>query len=198
VLASLTWACLSVATGPPLFYWGARPAVITVEDLASNGPEAQVREVHAALDQGALVLRFTFDRSVESASHGPDGAPASGRLRALLYVDADGDRATGWAAGPKDARTGADWRLEIGVVAVGEDPEENVPASALVTATLATVAADGRPRLRWRSDDVGNPREVSARGEWLEVRLPRDVAVTPKARLILSLPGRALDGQLGR
>ena len=50
------------AEGPPLFYWGSRPAAIAVEDAPAGGVEAQVQEVHAALDKGTLVVRFTFDR----------------------------------------------------------------------------------------------------------------------------------------
>jgi hypothetical protein len=55
-----------------------------------------------------------------------NGAPVSGRLRAVLYVDADDNPKTGLAAGPKDPRTGADRRLEVGVIAVGADPDENL------------------------------------------------------------------------
>ena len=189
---------LAAPPSPPLFYWGARPALISVEVPAGPSRDAQIVELHAALDNGALVLRFTLDRPVEEATHLADGAPVSGRLRALLYVDADDDRKTGLLAGPADPRSGADLRLEIGVLAVGEDPEEKVEASALIGATLASLAADGRRRTLWRSDDGQSPRAFSARGEWLEVRLPASAAVRPGARLILSLPDRAVDGRLGR
>ena len=196
MLAAL--ALLVVAEGPPLFYWGARPAVISVEAPQAAGPEARVREVHAALDKGTLVVRFTFDRAVREATHLADGAPVSGRLRAMLYVDADADRATGYQAGAADPRTGADLRLEIGVLAVGEDKDEKIAANALLTATLTSVGGDGRRHTLWRADDAQEPRAISARGEWLEVRLPAETAVRPQARLILSLADRALDGRLGR
>ena len=189
---------LAAPPGPPLFYWGARPALISVEPPASASQDAQIVELHAALDQGNLVLRFTLDRPVEEAIHLADGAPVSGRLRALLYVDADDDRQTGLLAGPADPRSGADLRLEIGVLTVAEDPEEKIKASAIIGATLASLAADGRRHTLWRGDDAQSPSAFSVRGEWLEVRLPGSVAVRPGARLILSLPDRALDARLGR
>lgn len=191
------------AEGAPLFYWGARPAVIVTDAGAgtpagegASGLAAQVAEVHAALDKDALVLRFTFDRPVHEATHLPDGAPVSGRLRANLYIDRDDDRSTGLQQGPADLRTGADLRLEVGVVAVGEDPEEKVAARALLSATLAELAPDGRRKALWRADDLDRPREVRAQGEWLELRLPALAQVGPKARLILSLDDRTLDGRL--
>lgn len=189
---------LLLAEGPPLFYWGARPAVIAVEAGNVPAPDsvARLQEVHAALDKGALLLRFTFDRPVRDATHLADGSPVSGRLRATLYLDRDDDRATGLQQGPADLRTGADLRLEVGVVAVGEDAEEKRPATALITATLASVDASGKRKTLWRTDDLESPRRVSARGEWLELRLPAEVQVGPRARLVLSLDDRALDGRL--
>lgn len=190
------------AEGPPLFYWGARPAVIATETGTSTRGEgvvaltARVAEVHAALDKGALVLRFTFDRPVREATNLPDGAPVSGRLRANLYIDRDDDRSTGLQEGPADLRTGADLRVEVGVVAVGEDQEEKLAARALLSAILASLTPDGRRKTLWRADDLGSPREVRAHGEWLELRLPALAQVGPKARLILSLDDRALDGRL--
>ncbi len=191
------------AEGPPLFYWGARPAVIATlagaeapREEGVAGLTARVAEVHAALDKGALVLRFTFDRPVRESTILPDGAPVSGRLRATLYLDGDDDRSTGLREGPADLRTGADLRLEVGVVAVGEDPEEKITARALLSATLAAVAPDGRRKILWRADDLGSPREVRAHGEWLELRLPALAQVGPNPRLILLLDDRALDGRL--
>ena len=58
------------------------------------------------------------------------------------------------------------------------------------------MAPDGRRKTLWRGDDLGNPREVRAQGEWLELRLPSRAEVGPKARLILSLDDRTLDGRL--
>ena len=154
-------------------------------------------EVHGALDKGQLVLRFTFDREVRSALYLQDGAPVSGRLRAALDIDADGDRATGVASGAGDLRTGADHRLELGVVALGRDDDEKLPAQALVTAALFAVAADGRRRSLWRADDAANPQQVSIRGEWVELRLPLDkVPARDGSRLILSVGDKAYDGRL--
>jgi len=189
-------ALLAAAEGPPLFYWGGRAAVIVVEGPAATGTEAQVQEVHAALDKGSLVVRFTFDRSVREATYLPDGAPVSGRLRANLYLDRDGDRSTGLEEGPADLRTGADLRLEVRVVAVGEDPEEKVKAQAVLLVTLFELGKDARRRTIWRADDAQNPREVRAQGEWLEVRLPASAAVPAGARLVLLAGDRALDGRL--
>ena len=186
-----------LAEGPPLFYWGSRPAAIVVEGAAAGGVEAQVQEVHAALDKGALVVRFTFDRSVREATWLPDGAPVSGRLRATLFIDRDADRATGLDQGPDDLRTGADLRLEVGVVAMGEDSEEHRPAIAVVTVALATLSREGRRQILWRADDSdGGSRQVRTSGEWLEIRLPAEAGVLPSARLVLNLGNRALDGRL--
>ena len=80
--------------------------MIAVESAATGGVEAQIEEVHAALDKGALVVRFTFDRAVRDAIRLADGAPVSGRLRATLWVDRDADRATGLDQGPDDLAHG--------------------------------------------------------------------------------------------
>ena len=188
---------LAAASGRPLFYWGSRPAVITAEASALPNDEAQVTEVHAALDKTGPVLRFTFDRPVAEAIRLPDGSPVSGRLRAVLYLDADDDRSSGLDQGGRDLRTGADLRLEIGVVTVAADPEEKRAAAALITATLASLAADGRRRTLWRADDAAAPASVSGHGEWLELRLPAEHArLAPRARLILSAGERSWDGRI--
>ncbi len=188
---------LLAAPGRPLFYWGARPAVILTDATPGSGVEAQVAEVHAALDKGQLILRFTFDRAVRSALYLQDGAPVSGRLRVALDIDADGDRVTGLASGSADLRTGADHRVEVGVVALGRDEEEKLPAQALVTAALFAIAADGRRKSLWRADDAANPQQVSVHGEWVELRLPLDrVPARDGSRLILSLGDKAYDGRL--
>lgn len=188
---------LLAASGRPLFYWGARPPAITTDASAGPGVEAQVAEVHAALDKADLVLRFTFDREVKDALYLESGAPVSGRLRAALDIDADGDRTTGLASGPADLRTGADHRVEVGVVALGKDEEEKLPAQALVTASLFAIAADGRRKSLWRADDAANPQQVSIRGEWVELRLPLDkVPARDGSRLILSMGDKAYDGRL--
>jgi hypothetical protein len=189
---------LAFTPGRPLFYWGARPPVIATEAEADRGPEARIVEVHAALDRGDLVLRLTLDRPVQEALYLPTGEPVSGRLRAVLYLDADGDRATGLDQGPRDLRTGADYRLEVGVVALGEDKDEKLPAQALVTAFLASLAPDGRRRSLWRGDDAATPDRVSVRGEWVELRLPGAlVPLRPGARLILTDGERSWDGRIG-
>ncbi len=192
----LALTILLLVSGRPLFYWGARPPVIATETAPSQGVEAQVLEVHAALDEGGLVLRFTFDRSVRDATYLQGGAPVSGRLRAVLFVDADNDRATGWDLGPNDSRTGAEYRLEVGVVALGEDQDEKLPAQALVTAFVAALGRDGRRKSLWRGDDAAAPQQVSVRGEWVEVRLPPEVVVKGGARLILTAGDRVWDGRL--
>jgi hypothetical protein len=183
--------------GRPLFYWGARPPVVVPDALVRGGAEAQVTEVHAARDAGDLVLRFTFDRPVGEALALADGTPVSGRLRAVLYVDGDDDRRTGLAADPPDPRQGADARLELGVLYVGEDPEEDREASAVISVVLSSLSASGRRRTSWRGDDVSRPDNVSARGEWVEVRVPAGRLVTDsrsRTRLILTVGSRSWDG----
>lgn len=192
----LALAVAPPAPGRPLFYWGARPAVIVTGVEPGTGVEAQVGEVHAALDRADLVLRLTFDRPVRDALYLPGGAPVSGRLRATLYVDADADGATGWATGVSDRRSGADYRVEVGVLALGADPDEGLPAQALVTVLLAGLAEDGRQRSLWRGDDSATPGHVSVRGDAVEVRLPAE-AVRPGARLLLAAAGQLFEGRLG-
>ena len=197
-LLLLLMLVLASGEGRPLFYWGARPATVTAPASAQREAEAQVVEVHGARDKSDLVLRFTLDRPVNEATHLPDGAPVSGRLRALLYVDADDDRGTGWAQGSNDLRTGADLRVDLGAVSIGEDPEEKLSAGVVVSVTLYSLTTEGRRRTLWRGDDDSEPARVSAHGEWVEVRLPVDaLRLSPRARLILAGAGGPYDGRLG-
>ncbi|HEY6552190.1 MAG TPA: hypothetical protein VI669_02490 [Vicinamibacteria bacterium] len=186
---------LLAAPGRPLHYWGARPAVVIAEVERGAGLAAQVEEVNVAFDKGALVFRLTFDRPLADVLHLKDGTPVSGRLSAAVYLDADDDRKTGLVQGPTDLRTGADYRLEIGVLALGADEDEKRLAQALVTATLYSLEGDRR-RAVWRADDSALPPSVSAYGECLDVRLPAG-AVSPKAgaRVILASGPRAWDGR---
>src|SRR5262245_6024547 len=148
------------------------------------------------MDESGWLLRFTFDRPVRQATYLADGQPVSGRLRAVLYVDADDDRATGLAQGAEDPRTGADRRIEVGVLTLGADPEEKREAAAVVTASLVQLRPDGRQRVVWRGDDSDGTR-VSAHGEWVEVRIPADrVGLGPAARLILAGGSRTWEGRL--
>jgi hypothetical protein len=169
------------ACGRPLFYWGTRQPVVVAERTAPApaSEAALVAEVHAVREAAALLLRFSYDRPVREALRLPDGTPVSGRLRAVLYIDADDDLATGLDEGSRSLRTGADQRLELGVITVGEDAEEKRGAEAVVTAALHALGADGRRRVLWRADDASSPNAVSAHGEWVEVRLP--VPPGPKA-----------------
>jgi len=190
---------LAAGEGRPLFYWGARPPVVTAAEQTSVGAEAHVTEVHAAVEPKGLVLRFTFDRPARDAMHLPDGTPVSGRLRAVLYLDTDDDRRSGLDQGSLDPRTGADGRLEVGVVSVGEDPEEKRKASAVLTVTLSSLARDGRRKTLWRGDAEGSPSEVSAHGEWVEVRVPVSaVEPRPPLRLVLAEGDRTFEGRLLR
>jgi hypothetical protein len=185
-----------LAEGRPLFYWGARPPVVSASAERRPGDEAAVNEVHAALDEGSLVLRFTFDRPVREAIYLPDGSPVSGRLRVVVYLDVDDDRATGADLGALDLRTGADRRLEVGVLSIGEDADEKREAAAAVTASLAALSREARRRTLWRGDDRATPRRVSARGEWVEVKLPPDPAIRPGTRIVLAAGERTADGRL--
>lgn len=189
-------ALLAAAEGRPLFYWGDRAPLIVAEAPGDRAQAASVTEVHAALDRGALVLRISFDRPTREALYLPDGTPVSGRLRAVLYLDTDDDRKTGFDQGAADLRTGADLRLEVGVLSVSGDPEEKVVPSAVVTAWLASVAADGRRHTLWRGDDTATPGQVSVHDDWVEVRLPQAPNMRAGARLILAASERSWDGRL--
>jgi hypothetical protein len=184
---------LLAAQGRPLFYWGARAPVVAVA-RAGEAAHAEVTEVHAAVDAGDLVLRFSFDRPVASALELPDGTPVSGRLSAVLYLDVDADRASGLEAGERDPRRGAERRLELGSIYIGEDPPEQPKAAVVVRATLESVASDGRRRTLWRADDQ-DPGRLSWRGEWVELRVPEGrVGLAARARLILDDGPQAWDG----
>ena len=103
LLALIALAALPAAE--PGFVWGNRPPVMARAGAPRpRSDEAAVVSVHAALDGGDLVVRFTFDRPVQRAIYGESGAPVSGRLRAVLYVDADDDRKTGLVAAANDPR----------------------------------------------------------------------------------------------
>lgn len=188
---------LAAGPGRPLYYWGALPPLIVTGADPGLGWEAQIEEVHAVMVEGDLLLRLTFDRPVHDALYLPGGEPVSGRLRAALYLDVDGDRASGLDEGPRDLRTGADLRIDVGVVALAEDKEEKLPATALVTASLAALSPEGRRRSLWRADDSARPHDVSGHGDWVEVRVPGALApVRPGARLILVVGERSWDARL--
>jgi hypothetical protein len=192
------WLVLLAAEGRPLFYWGARPPVVEAAPAAGESVAARVASVHAAVDGSDLVLRFTFDRPVREALRLSGGAPVSGRLNALLDVDADGDRDSGLFAGASDLRTGADRRLEIGTRYLGADEAEGRAASSVeVTARLFSLARDGRRRALWQQDDSGDGRSLSWHGEAIELRVPETLlGLRPGARLILSEGEQAWDGRL--
>jgi hypothetical protein len=197
VLSLVLTALLLQAPGRPLYYWGARPATLVTSTEGREGTEARVVEVHGVVDDGELVLEVTFDRPVRDALYLPSGAPVSGRLRATLYVDGDASRETGWAAGPGDARTGADYRIDLGVLALGADPEEGIAAQPLVTVHAVALSEQGRQRTVWRGDHSATPGRVSLRGDSVEMRLPAGaVDVSPTARLVLIEGDQACEGRL--
>lgn len=190
-------AALALPAAEPGFAWSNRPPVIARAGAPRpEGQEAKVVSVHAALDGPDLVVRFTFDRPVQRALYGADGAPVSGRLRAILYIDADDDRKTGLVAAANDPRAGADRRLEVGVVAVGANPEENLGASAVVTASLSDLAGKRR-RSRWRGDAAATPRQVVTGGRFVDVRLMAERGPWKRtARLVLAEDDVFLEGRL--
>lgn len=188
---------LAQPVGRPLFYWGARPASVVTEVAPGNGLAAQITEVHGVVDDGELVLRVSFDRPVNDALYLPSGAPVSGRLRAALYVDGDAIRTTGWAAEPGDPRGGADYRLDLGVLALGADPAEGIAAQALVTVSAFALTPGGRQRSLWRTDHSASPDRISIRGDAVEVRVPGgSMSVVPAARLALVVGDQGYEGSL--
>jgi hypothetical protein len=190
---------LLLASGRPLFYWGALPPVVVADGLRGESRAANAVEVHAANDRGDLVLRFGFERPVRLLLALADGTPVSGRLAAVLYIDADDDARTGLELDRADLRTGADQRLELGVLFVGEDPSEGREASAVISATLASLRASGTRRTHWRADDSAHPDRVSAYGEWVDVRIPLDqLDLGAQPRLILTVGHRSWDGRISR
>jgi hypothetical protein len=173
------------------------PTVIVTGAAGEATAEARVTTIQAAREGGALLLRLTFDRSVHDASTAPDGSPMSGRLRVVLYLDTDDDRRSGFDAGPDDLRTGADQRLELGVLSLGADEEEKRPARALITVTLAALARDGRRHTLWRADDEALPAQLTIQDEWIEIRIPPEHSpVSRHPRLILTAGERSWDGRV--
>jgi hypothetical protein len=188
---------LTQPLGRPLFYWGARPATIVTGVAPGGGLAAQVTEVHGVVEEGELILRVSFDRPVSEALYLPSGAPVSGRLRAAVYVDGDADRNTGWSAPPGDPRAGADYRIDLGVLALGADPGEGISAQALVTVSVFALTSHGHQRGLWHTDHSASPDQVSIRGDAIEMRLPAgSVSVVPTARLALVVDERGFEGAL--
>jgi hypothetical protein len=182
--------------GRPLFYWGSRTPIVVADYGPGESTEPRVVEVHAARDGADLVLRFSFDRPVAGALRLADGTPVSGRLRATLYIDADDDRTSGLSGGPKDLTAGAERRVDVGTLFLGEDPEENRKADVLVSVTLWGLQTEGRRRQLWRGDDSSEPGRVSWRGEWVEVRLPEArVGLDARSRFVIADGDRAWDGR---
>jgi hypothetical protein len=82
------------------------------------------------------------------------------------------------------------------VVAVGADPEENLGASAVVTASLSDLAGKRR-RSRWRGDATATPRQVVTGGKWVEVRLLAERGPWKRtSRLVLAEDDVFLEGRL--
>ncbi len=185
------------ALGRPLFYWGARPATIVTDVAPGEGIAARVTEIYGVVDDGDLVLRVSFDRAVSSALYLASGAPVSGRLRAAVYVDGDVNRSTGWVAEPGDPRAGADYRIDLGVLALGADPGEGIAAEALVTVSAVALTPQGRQRGLWRTDHSASPGLISIRGDAVEMRVPADaVSVAPTARLAVVVDEKGFEGSL--
>jgi hypothetical protein len=196
--AILAIALLASGPGRPLHYWGARPAAIIAERPGEAGLAAFVTEVHVAPLDRDVFVRFSFDRAVSEAIHLPDGTPVSGRLRAVLYWDLDEDTRTGLDAGRNDPRTGAERRLEIGVVALGEDAQEKRRAQALVMATLYGLTADFAQEVLWRTDDERPGGALSWYRDSVEVRLPAALfGRNPAGRVVLTQLGGASVGHVG-
>jgi hypothetical protein len=197
------WLGLVVAAPPqpagrPLVYWGARSPIVTLPEGPRSPTDAHLEEVHAVRDGDFVVFRCSFDRPVQEATRLPGGEPVSGRLRAVLHLDADGDRGTGLDEGPAGLRTGADFRFDLGVIAVGSDPDESLPALALVTVELAALSASDRRTTVWRADDGREDRAVSVYGPFVEFRVPSALlGLKPKARLVATEGDRVAEGRLG-
>jgi len=195
--AILVAALLAGGSGRPLHYWGGCPAAIIAERPSEAGPEAFVTEVHVEVVERDVFVRFSFDRAVRDAIELPGGAPVSGRLRALLYWDLDDDTRTGLDAGRSDPRTGAERKLEIGVVALGEDAQEKRRAQALVMATLYGLKSDFAQEVLWRTDDERSDGALSWHADSVEVRLPAALfGHKPAGRVVLTQLGGASVGHV--
>jgi len=188
---------LLLAQGRPLFYWGARSPLIDARDVPAPPEVARLLEVHAALDAGDLVLRFSLDRSVDAATHLPDGTPVSGRLQARLYVDGDGDPATGLAGSPADPRVGAERLIELSALYVGEDEEEKRPAEVRVRVSIDAMGPGGDRQMLWAADHLSDPERLSLRGDWLEARLPAfQAGVSEGSRFVYATGSETRSGRL--
>jgi hypothetical protein len=183
----------------PLFDWGQRPAVVVARYSGGAAAAPRVVAVHAAEDGADLVLRFTFDRPVIEGLRHPDGSAASGRLRAVLYIDTDADRETGVDADTRDPKRGADRGVEVGTRHLAPDPDEGRPrAEVIVSAALRALRKGGQRRLLWSADADADsePRRISAYGDCVELRVPADrVGLGAGARFILSETEQAFEGR---
>lgn len=196
-MGTLLLLAMLLAQGRPLFYWGARSPVVAPGVHSGPAEVAKVTEVHAALDGGDLVLRLTLDRTVEVATHARDGRPVSGRLQALLYLDADDDPATGQAAAPADPRTGAERLIELGTLYIGEDEDEQRPAQLRVMVTVSALDREGRRARLWSADHVEAPERFFLYQERLEVRLPAfQSSAREGSRLVYAAAAETFEGRL--
>ena len=185
-----------LAQGRPLFYWGSRSPVVTPGEHQGPPEIARVVEIHAALDRGDLVIRLTLDRPVRDATHLPDGAPVSGRLQARIYLDLDGDPATGQAGSSADSRTGTERLIELATLYVGEDEEQLRPAEARVIVAIDALDEAGRRSPLWSAEHVASPDRVSMRGEWVELRLPeRHAPVAERSRFVYATGLEVFEGR---
>jgi hypothetical protein len=193
VVTGLTASLVLLALqGPPLIYWGAHPAAIRV----TEPDQSSIEEVRTMRTADSVVLRFSWKLPVEDLVVTASGEPVSGRLRATLYWDVDGFPLTGIEMGRSDLRTGSEFRLEVGVVAMGEDPSEHRTARPLLVATLYRLNGRGGQAVVWRTDADQRPRNISARGTWLDLRLPAEL-INPSedTRLVLVQDGVATSGR---
>ena len=197
VLAMAVSLLLLAEPVAPAVDWGRlRPVILT--EVRTPTQEAAVREVHAAVNGSDVVLRFTLDRPVVQATHLPDNTPVSGRLRAILYVDSDDDVTTGLAGPLRDPLTGTDRRLELGVVTLGDDPDEGRRASALVVARLHGLDPNGHRHTLWQADETTAPARLVVRAGAVELRVPGDqLKLAPASRFVLVSGSRKWSGRLG-
>ncbi len=185
---------LLLAQGGPLFYWGDRAPTVEMPRSRAAG-EPAIETVHAAREGADLLLKISYDRPLSEALQLSDGTPVSGRLRALLYLDCDAERKSGLEGREDDARVGAERLIEVGVMALGADEEEHLPARALVMVGISELLPRGERKITWQADEDTEPKVIALRGHSIELRLPSGLCLCgPRARLIVAQGGELGSG----
>ena len=84
--------------------WASQPAFMADSDASAPGPELDFDEIAIANDSDELFLRVRYDTTT-------NGQPAALSSKQRVFLDTDGDRATGYTGGSGEYALGADFMV---------------------------------------------------------------------------------------